>query len=251
MSVIEGALQRIEGWRGGRTPPLGGPLPPLGVARRSEDSEHAEPGRLWVSARPVGVSTPLGCSFDEPWHATSRSPAGPPCAFVPLQRHATAAPHRSVARPPVPKDRRATRPAMLPLLGFRALRHSLGPVDPLAWRQIPLPPRATCEVWLPPSRPPPPGPTGARSAGASLGFALQGLPLVAMGAPLGVPALLTLPPASPPEGERNRSGRLQGLVPATSPFRRHPPPEGRERPPIPSWAFPLQSVLLNRPGDRF
>lgn len=95
------------------------------------------------------------------------------------------------------------------------------------------------------------GPTGARSAGASLGLALQGVPLVAIGAPLGVPALLTLPPASPPEGEQNRSGRLQGLVPATNPFRRHPPPEGRERPPMPSWAFPLQSILLNHPGDRF
>jgi hypothetical protein len=44
------------------------------------------------------------------------------------------------------------------------------------------------------------GPTGARSAGASMGFALQGFPLVAMGAPLGVPALLTLPSAAPPRG---------------------------------------------------
>jgi hypothetical protein len=68
--------------------------------------------------------------------------------------HCSPAPRRR--RPTVPKDRRATRPAMLPLLGFRALRHIPGPADPLRWRQIPLPPRATCEVWLPPSRLPPP-----------------------------------------------------------------------------------------------
>jgi hypothetical protein len=43
-------------------------------------------------------------------------------------------------------------------------------------------------------------PTGARSAGASLGFALQGVPLDTRGAPLGVPALLTLPATPPPEG---------------------------------------------------
>jgi hypothetical protein len=41
-------------------------------------------------------------------------------------------------------------------------------------------------------------PTGARSAGASLGFPLQGVLLGAQGAPLGVPALLTLPARPPP-----------------------------------------------------
>jgi hypothetical protein len=44
------------------------------------------------------------------------------------------------------------------------------------------------------------GPPGARGAGASMGFALQGVPLAARGAPLGVPALLTLPSVPPPEG---------------------------------------------------
>jgi hypothetical protein len=51
-----------------------------------------------------------------------------------------------------------------------------------------------------------------------MGFPLQGFPLAAIGAPLGAHALLPLPDAPRlPGGKRKRTGRLQGLVPATSP----------------------------------
>ncbi len=62
---------------------------------------------------------------------------------------------------------------MLPLLGFPALRH-LPVGDSALGQRVPPPPRATSEVWLPPSRPSSPS-SRRRSAGASLGFALQGV----------------------------------------------------------------------------
>jgi len=62
--------------------------------------------------------------------------------------------------------------------------------------------------------------------GASMGFTLQGFPFVAIGTPLGAPALLPLPAARTrlrradhsPEELSVQRGRLQGLVPATNPF---------------------------------
>jgi hypothetical protein len=92
-----------------------------------------------------------------------------------------------------------TGPAVLPLLGFLALRHTLGPADP----HMATDPSATaCHVrGLATSfAASTTGPTGARSAGASMGFALQGVPLGARGAPLGALALLTLPATPPPGG---------------------------------------------------
>jgi hypothetical protein len=59
-------------------------------------------------------------------------------------------------------------------------------------------------------------PPGAQSAGASMGFALQGVPRVAMGAPFGVPALLTLPaaaPSLPKEGRADDVAAYRALFP--------------------------------------
>jgi hypothetical protein len=108
---------------------------------------------------------------------------------------------------------------MLPLLGFLALRHNLGPADPLAWRRIPSPPRATCEVWLPPSRRPPPILPARAAPERPWASPPKAFPSCASGAPLGVRTLLTLPAIAPnlPEEERAGRSRLQGLVPATSP----------------------------------
>jgi hypothetical protein len=65
-------------------------------------------------------------------------------------------------------------------------------------------------------------PTGARSAGAPLGFSLQGVLLVAAGTPLGGLALLALPRSIAPGGTTAR-GRLQGLDLATRAFGRRAP----------------------------
>jgi hypothetical protein len=84
------------------------------------------------------------------------------------------------------------------------------------------------------------GPTGARSAGASLGFALQGVPLDARGAPLGVPALLTLPATPLPEGERHHAAAYRALFPRRVRAVAGPPREpGRRCLPglLPSRAF--------------
>jgi hypothetical protein len=94
-------------------------------------------------------------------------------------------------------------------------------------------------------------PPGARSAGASLGFALQGVPLERERCPFRGPC----PPdvarhrQPPREGGRAGRGRLQGLVPATSPCC-HPFLTRRSGPSMPSWASPLQSVHPIRPGHR-
>jgi hypothetical protein len=79
--------------------------------------------------------------------------------------------------------------------------------------------------------------------GASLGFTLQGFPLVTIGAPLGARALLPLPGhLRLPGGQRGRPW------PASGPCSRDesvltPEPPKWSRPSIPSWGSPLQSVL--------
>jgi hypothetical protein len=117
----------LEGWRRCRTPPLGDPCGLSWGCAALRGLEPGGPGRLSVPVRPVGVSTPFGWSSVGPG-STAKPRLGPPCAFAPLQRRTPAAPHRRVASP---TRRPGDRPAMLPLLGFGALRHSLGPADPL------------------------------------------------------------------------------------------------------------------------
>jgi hypothetical protein len=160
-------------------------------------------------------------------------PNGPPCAFAPLQRHATAAPHRSVTVRR-PEDRRATRPAMLPLLGFRALRHFPDRRIRISWTVDPSTVACRVRGLATSFATSTTGPPGARGAGASMGFALQGLPLVASGAPLGVLALLTLPPAPPPEGSESATAAFRALFPQRVRAATRSLPEGRTRSSIPS-----------------
>jgi len=91
-------------------------------------------------------------------------------------------------------------------------------------------------------------PPGARSAGASMGFTLQGVLLVHERCSFRSPCPPDVASRTAPRGGRHGSGRLQGLVPATSSCS-HRHPEG-SRPSRPSWASPLQSVLPIRPGYR-
>jgi hypothetical protein len=189
--------------------------------------------------RPAGTHPPSLASVRRPGrapHALAAPSETSHCSPAP-QRH-----HR-------PEGRTATRPAMQPLLGFRALRHSLGSADPPErGRRFPPPPRTTCGVWLPPSRHPPPNLPAREAPERPWASHFKVFPSYASGAPLGARALLTLPAARAPRGETSGSGRLQGLVPATSPCCRRLP-EGN-RPSIPSCAFPLQSLLPIRPGPR-
>jgi hypothetical protein len=183
------------------------------------------------SARPARRSLALRV-LTGPTSRTAEAVRGPPCAFVPLQRPIAAAPHRS-AWPCGPRT-------MLPLLSFRAPRHTLGPEDPLRSAR----PRALpCHVrgLATPIAASTSVPTGARSAGASLGFALQGLTRPG-GTPLGVPALLTFLREAPPlreasrrtpSGLRSRHGHDEGssrtprhVLPGLSPSRAPHPSSG-------------------------
>jgi hypothetical protein len=91
-------------------------------------------------------------------------------------------------------------------------------------------------------------PPGARSAGASMGLTLQGVLLVRERCSSRSPCPPDVAGRTAPRGGRYGSGRLQGLVPATSSCS-HRNPEGN-RPSRPSWALPLQSLLPIRPGHR-
>ena len=146
-----------------------------GVWRRFGDSNPEDPGRLLVPPDPCGVSTPFGWSSSVPHPGRSRgsAPHALSCSFEDVSSQP-----RTAASCPRPEGRRPTRPAMLPLLSFRALRHNPGPADPLA---VVADPSATaCHVrgLDTPFAASTTGPPGAQSAGASMGFALQGFPLV-------------------------------------------------------------------------
>lgn len=103
---------------------------------------------------------------------------------------------------------------MLPLLGFRALRHDLGPADPLSLAVDPS--TTACHVrglstsFAASTTDPP----GARGAGASMGFALQGVPLVRERRSSRSPC----PPdvagqLSPSRGRKNRAAAFRALFP--------------------------------------
>ena len=65
----------------------------------------------------------------------------------------------------------------------------------LMMRRIPPSPRAACEVWLPPSRPPPPALPAREAPERPWASPSKAFPSCTSGAPFGVPALLTLPTA--------------------------------------------------------
>ena len=137
----------------------------------------------------------------------------PPWTSAPLQSSITGTPRRSCRLPGIRDD--ASSPGLL--LPYDTYR----PGGPVCRQRIPPLPRTACGVWLPPSRCPPPGLPTRKRVGAPMGFTLQGLPLVAIGTPLGARALLPLPAAPHlPGGGCGRPGRLQGLLPATSPCSR-------------------------------
>jgi hypothetical protein len=129
VSLVEVALQRIEGWRKCRTPPLGDPWRPLGVSRRFEDSGTQDQGgygfppgpRLFDTARDGRPTDLEGCS-----RSRTQALLALTCPF---RDRIPAAPHRGAASP-IRRPGGRLVPVMLPLLGFRALRHTLGPADP-------------------------------------------------------------------------------------------------------------------------
>ena len=94
----------------------------------------------------------------------------------------------------------------------------------------------------------PPASSRRRSVGASLGFALQGVPLARDGYSSRSPCPPDVAGCHPLREEGVHRGRLQGLVPAASPCCR--PPAEAGGPSMPSWDFPLQSVPPIRPGTR-
>ena len=103
------------------------------------------------SVGPLGVSTPSGLSQAGPYARIA--PHAAPIAFASLQRSIAAPPHRpgSLA---TPRGGRCFLPwAFLP-------HDTSGTGDPLPAGR-PAPRRATCEVWVPPSRRPPPTLRGA------------------------------------------------------------------------------------------
>jgi hypothetical protein len=201
------------------------------------------PGRVSGSVRPVRrFHARRGLILRPPPRPKSR--VGPP---------ALARPFRDVSRKP--RTHRPVGRRFRPGLGAHATSPGLscptthtGRAGSLMWTVSPLTARDRIRGLATPLTALPHASSRRRSAGASLGFSLQGVPLGAMGPPLGAPALLTLPAARSSLRRSARHDRLQGLVPATSPCRR--PAAEAVGPSMPSWDSPLQSVLPIRPGRR-
>jgi hypothetical protein len=220
------------------------PTPSHGVSRRFEDSTPPDQGGHWFHPSRSAFRRPSG-SGPAGLH-TAAAVRGPPCAFVPLQR--------SDPRNPAP-SRRVAAEADTDLPDDASCPGLFVPYDTLSERWIRSmaadPSAAACHVrgLATPFAACTIGPTGARSAGASLGLPLQGVLLDAVGTPLGAPALLTLPGcARSSRGRNGDRGRLQGLALASSSCC-HRAPFGT-RASMPSWGSPLQSFPPIRPGTR-
>jgi hypothetical protein len=140
-----------------------------------------------VPPGPYDVQRPAGIQPTR--HPSAEASGGPPWTFAPLQSS-------SPGTRAVPPDDRQTDDTSSPGLS--------SPYDTVPGRRIRLPaadPSAT--AWPRPGFGYPPRgsylrPSRRRSVGASMGFTLQGLPLAAIGTPLGAPALLPLRTASMP-----------------------------------------------------
>jgi hypothetical protein len=182
-----------------------------------------------VPPDPCDVQRPAG--HQPTCHPSAEASGGPPWTFAPLQSS-------SPGTRAVPPDNRQTDDTSSPGLSL--------PYDTVPGQRIRLPaadPSAT--AWPRPGFGYPPRgsyhrPSRRRSVGASMGLALQGLPLVAIGTPLGAPTLLPLPTARcTPEGEHQSARPASGpcscdesvlspesrMIPAVDTFLGFDPPE--------------------------
>jgi hypothetical protein len=166
-----------------------------------------------------------------PTRATFQRPSGTRPSSRPPSRSQTATPHalsrlsrdmslqpRTAALTRRPKPANGTsRDAASPGLSCPTTQSRTG--GPASSGGGPPPPRATCEVWIPPSRRPPPILPAREAPERPWASPFKVFPSCARGAPFGVLTLLTLPGTAPipPKEERAGRGRLQGLVLATSP----------------------------------
>jgi hypothetical protein len=133
---------------------------------------------------------------------------GPPCAFAPLPRSISAAPHRT-ARPVGPSSDASSPELLCPTARSRG-------GGPVLGRRIPPSPRATSGVWLPPSRRPPP-PLPAREAPEHPWASPFEVSPRRGGASLEASALLPFSQRTHPPKRAGDCRRLQGLVLATWP----------------------------------
>jgi len=133
---------------------------------------------------------------------------GPPCAFAPLPRSISAAPHRT-ARPVGPPSDASSPELLRP-----TTRSRVG--GPVARRRIPPSPRATSGVWLPPSRRPPPTLPAREAPERPWASPFEACPRRGR-APLEACALLGLSRRTHPPKRAGVREHLQGLVLATWP----------------------------------
>jgi hypothetical protein len=131
------------------------PVRPL-VELRGASRTTARRTRTAIGSRPTRAAFRRPAGGHPPDLLPTRgSGISPPCAFVLLQRHVPAAPHRGVTPPnSCESTEDPSRGAASPGLS-RPTTHAR-PADPRVMQRIPPLLRAACGVWLPPSRPPPP-----------------------------------------------------------------------------------------------
>jgi hypothetical protein len=190
--------------------------PPCGGFRRLSWScavlrglERTRLGWSWVPPGPYGVHRPSGTQRAR--RPAAEAAGGPPWTSTLLQSSITGTPRRPAAC--------AASQTTLPLLGFQRPTTQSQTGGPVCRQRIPPLPRAACGVWLPPARRPPPA-LPARQACRSV----HGLhPSRTSPRHDGCSSRSPCPPAVTrphrrlPGGQRGRQGRLQGLVPVTSP----------------------------------
>ena len=188
--------------------------------------------RVWVPLCLLGVHRPPGLQPSR--HLSACADSDPPWTCAPLQSSITGTPRRSCRLPGIRDD--ASSPGLL--LPYDTCR----PGGPVCRQQVPLLPRTTSGVWLPPSRCPPPSLLVCQAHQSAHGIHPSRSSPHRDRCPSRSPCLLVVAGRNTPSRRWVRTTWSASRPSSRDESVLSPEPQGFQ-PSIPSWVSALQSFL--------